>query len=78
MCFSLIPPRDFKINVLDKRTDRRANNKVIRVPTFFFSDTKPFNFSFTLNNIVEASRGAGAQIVTVKPTGYGLDPHSKK
>ena len=26
----------------------------------------------------EASRGAGAQSVTVKPNGYGFDPHSRR
>ena len=29
-------------------------------------------------NITEASRGAAAQGVTVKPTGCGFDPHSKR
>ena len=29
-------------------------------------------------NIFEARRGAGAQSVTVKPTGCGFDPHSKR
>ena len=27
---------------------------------------------------IEASRGAGAQSVTVKPTGCGFDPHSRR
>ena len=27
--------------------------------------------------IYKASRGAAAQSVTVKPTGYGFDPHSR-
>ena len=32
-----------------------------------------------LNNVVnEANRGAGAQSVTVKPTGCGFDPHSRR
>ena len=47
-------------------------------------------FSFCLENginfdkrkskilLVEASRGAGAQSVTVKSTGCGFDPHSMK
>ena len=28
--------------------------------------------------LIEASRGAGAQNVTVKPTGCGFDPHSRR
>ena len=27
---------------------------------------------------IEASRGAAALDLTVKPTGYGFDPHSKR
>ena len=43
------------------------------------------NWSYFLNNrflckliYFEASRGAGAQSVTVKPTGCGFDPHSRR
>ena len=28
--------------------------------------------------MIEASRGVGAQNVTVKPTGCGFDPHSRR
>ena len=30
------------------------------------------------STVLEASRGVGAQSVTVKPTGYGFDPHSRR
>ena len=33
---------------------------------------------FCVNNKYEASRGAAAGSVTVKPTGCGFDPHSRR
>ena len=39
------------------------------------------NVSFVIKNdifFIEASRGAGAQSVTVKPTGCGFDPHARR
>ena len=43
-------------------------------PAYCILHSKEFN----LNVIIEASRGAAPRGVTVKPTGCGFDPHSRR
>ena len=49
---------------------------IIYEPRFRSRSSKHFSEGF--NIIFEASRGAAARSVTVKPTGCGLDPHSRR
>ena len=47
-----------------------------------FNNLFNINYAFNLYSksfiLLEASRGAVAQSVTIKPTGCGFDPHSRR
>ena len=53
---------------------QRGERSVLSSPLVYMVYSEKLNKKTSLN--YEASRGAGAQNVTVNPTGCGFDPHS--
>ena len=45
--------------------------------SYIIQSLRFYVFDFLIH-FLEASRGVGAQSVSVKPTGCGFDPHSRK
>ena len=70
------------INTFRQNVKYNPETKIMsdfEIKPFFLTSAFHWFLSFIFNRIKkEASRGAAAQSVTVKPTGCGFDPHSRR